>query len=81
VNTGARLPKKAPRKADARRKADTLKKVVQSYVSGGTGARYLKKYTRYKRLPVGRRKSLKRSSGLRTKRTGVRLFIKIIYTR
>jgi len=58
-----------------------FKKVVRDYVPGGTKIRYLKKYTRYKRLPVGKRKSLKKSSGLRTGRTRVRLFIKIIYTR
>jgi len=81
VYTGVRLPKKASRKADARREANTLKKIVRGYVPGGTGARYLKKYTRYKRLPAGKRKSLKRSSGLRTGRTGVRLFIKTAYTR
>jgi len=81
VCTGARLPKETPRKANARREADTFKEVVRGYVPGGTGTRYLKKYTRYKRLPAGRRKSLKRNSGLRTERTGVRLFIKIIYIR
>jgi len=81
VYTGVRLPKEVPRKADARREANAFKKVVRGYVPGGTGARYLKKYARYKRLPAGRRKNLKRSSGLRTKRTGARLFIKTAYTR
>jgi len=80
VCTGARLPKKAPRKTNARREADAFKKVVRGYVPGGTGARYLKKYARYKRLLAGRRKSLKRSPGLRTGRTGVRLFKKTVYT-
>jgi len=81
VCTGARLPKEAPRKADARREADALKEVVRGYVPGGTGARHLKKYTRYKRLPAGRRKSLERSPGSRTGRTGARLPIKVAYTR
>jgi len=81
VCTGARLPKEVPRKADTRREADAFKKVVRGYVPGGTGARYLKKYARYKRLPAGKRKSLKRSPGLCTGRTGVRLPVKAAYTR
>jgi len=72
---------KKPRVRRMPAEADTLKKVVRGYVPGGTGARHLKKYTRYKRLPAGRRKSLKRSSGLRTERTGVRLPVKAVYTR
>jgi len=64
VYTGVRLPKKAPRKANARRNANTLKKVIRGYVSGGTGARYLKKYTRETRIPAVTRIYLKRLYGV-----------------
>jgi len=63
VCTGARLPKEAPREADARRNADALREVVRGHVSGGTGARHLEKHARetrmpaVTRMPAGRRKS------------------------
>jgi len=64
VYTGARLFKKAPRKTNARRNANTLKKIVRSYVSESTGTRYLKKYIRETRMPVVTRIRLKKLYGV-----------------
>jgi len=71
--------KKISRKINTRRETNKFKKIVRSYVSKNTKIQYLKKYTRYKRLFAEKRKSLKRNSGLRTGRTGIQLFKKIIY--